>query len=228
MKFDFDEGFFYSRVCSGGLLKKIIVAVFSFILLFPVMGQALLVLKLNLVQLSAFADRIFVGECISVRQGRDSNNYHVNYVTYRVDEMLKGESSKRVTFKQLVPPPPSEQPVLPDHPEIKVTSAFADMPRYQVGATNVVFLSEDSEVGLTAPVGLHQGMFRVFEEGVQKQVVNRVGNKGLFVGIKKSPLFKGLKLSSSESKLVAQEGSPLSYDSFVSLVQKIVEAQSVP
>lgn len=209
-------------------MKKIIVAVFSLILFFPVTGQALLVLKLNLAQLSAFADRIFVGECISVRQGRDRNNYHVNYVTYRVSEMLKGDESERITFKQLVPPPASSEPVIPDRPDIKVKSAFEDMPRYQVGSVDIVFLSEDSDLGLTAPVGLHQGMFRVFEEGVQKQVVNRVGNKGLFVGIKKSPLFKGLKLSSSESKLVAQEGSPLSYDSFVSLVKKIVEAQSVP
>ena len=207
-------------------MKKIVVALFGLFLLFPAPSRALLVLKLNLEQLSVFADRIFVGECISVRQGRDSNNYHVNYVTYRVSEMLKGEVSERITFKQLVPPPASSEPVLPDHPEIKVRSAFEDMPRYQVGSTDIVFLSEDSDLGLTAPVGIHQGLFRVFEEGVQKRVINRVSNKGLFVGMKKSPLFKRLKLSSSEGKLMKDEGVAVSYDSFVSLVQKIVEAQS--
>lgn len=193
---------------------------FTFCLLWLCLGvgnaRALMVLKLNLQQLTSLADRVFVGECVAVNAGRDINGRYVNYITYRVQKALKGAPANRVTFKQLMPPPDSGSGTVP--------TAFRDMPRYEVGAVEVVFLSGESEIGLSAPIGLHQGLFRVTEEGGKKLVVGRVGNSWLFQGMKQGPVFKGLKLSTAESSLVDKEGPELGYSPFISLVQKMVEA----
>ena len=133
-------------------------------------------------------------------------------ITYDVEEMIKGEPTARVTFRQLGLTGDSS-----DHQEmgdLTVVGVFRELPRYEVGEESVVFLSEEGRLGLTAPVGLMQGKFDVKVTDGKKTVVNGAGNRGLFIGWKKR-----LK----EKNLVKQNGGELPLDNFVSLVKKLYE-----
>ncbi len=203
--------------------KNICRILLGWVLVLCFVGQAhaLLLLRLNLEQLTAMSDRIFSGECISIRSGEDVNGLHVRYVTFRVTETLKGPEDTQITFKQISAPEGGVK-----MSGIAGQSAFAEMPRYQVGQSAVVFLSGESEIGLTSPVGLHQGLFSVTESGGQSVVVNGFGNKGLMLGMKKSPKVKALSLVTSETKLLESSGQPLAYTPFISLVKKLVEVKN--
>ena len=188
-----------------------------FLLLFAFLAVSspafsLTVLQLNLEQLTALSQKVFVGRCASVVQERDSAGRPVQVITYDVEEMIKGEPTARVTFRQLGLTGDSS-----DHQEmgdLTVVGVFRELPRYEVGEESVVFLSEEGRLGLAAPVGFMQGKFDVKVTDGKKTVVNGAGNRGLFIGWKKR-----LK----EKNLVKQNGGELPLDNFVSLVKKLYE-----
>jgi hypothetical protein len=189
------------------------------LLLVPQLGAGFLVLQLNLKQLTSLADRVFVGQCLEVKQGRDRNGRPVQFVTYEVRETLKGNHEDRVTFKQLVVPPRGDE-----GEGIGVTTVMTDLPDYKVGEENVIFLSAPSELGLTAPIGLKQGKFTIMKGSAgKKQVINGVRNRGLMQGLKGSPALKSLSLTSQEKRLLSSRGEKLPLEEFVSLVKKIAE-----
>lgn len=196
------------------------LAVMVTVLLAASMVSALTVLQLNLEQLTALSERVFMGRCVSVRQEEDSSGRPVQYVTFRVEEMLKGEPAERITFKQLGLISPSQEEGRDRG--MTVESLFRDMPRYDVGEEAVIFLSAEGNRGFTAPIGLQQGKFRVEKTPAgEKRVVNGVGNRGLFMGWKKSPRLKSLRMTSDEAGLLKAGGGPLPYGDFKSLVKKL-------
>lgn len=187
--------------------KKILRIIFGF---FPLVFLShslfgLTVLQLNLEQITALAEKVFVGRCVSVKEGKDPSGRLVQWVTFEVDEMLKGEEADRITFKQLAS----------DGPQM------AELPGYREGEAAIIFLSEESRLGFTAPIGLAQGKFEVKEGTQGKTVVNGLGNRGLFIHWKKSPRYKSMVLSSSEKKLVSSKAGAVPYDDFVSVVRKL-------
>lgn len=189
------------------------------LVLAPLAASSLTVLQLNLEQLTALSDQVFVGRCASVVQERDSAGRPVQVITYDVEEMLKGEPAARVTFRQL-----GLTEEASDRQEVggmTVVGIVREMPHYEVGEQSVVFLSEAGKLGLTAPVGLLQGKFVVQEVGGKKLVENGAGNRGLFIGWKESPKIKSLILTSKEKSLSKKNGGALPYGEFVSLVKKI-------
>ncbi len=165
---------------------------------------ALGVLQLNLEQLTALSEQVFVGRCVSVQQQKDNSGRPIQVVTFEVEEMLKGNSAKTITFRQ-IGYVSSEK--LGD---AEASGIFREMPQYEIGEEAVIFLSAPSRLGLTAPVGLFQGKFDVTTDsfGV-KQVVNGIGNRGLFMG------WKG-----AEKNLSTSQGN-ISYQDFISLVKKL-------
>lgn len=196
---------------------------FSFVLSFlllPVVAFPLTVLQLNLEQLTALSEKIFIGRCASVVSERDSAGRPIQVVTYDVDTMLKGEPAERVTFRQLGLA--DEGSGLQELGGVTTVGVFRELPRYTVGEEAVVFLSEEGRLGLTAPVGLMQGKFEVKTTDGEKTVVNGAGNRGLFIGRKESPKFKSLSLTAKEKRLVKQNGGLLPLDGFVSLVKKLL------
>ncbi|MBI4196190.1 MAG: hypothetical protein HY539_00045 [Deltaproteobacteria bacterium] len=197
-------------------MKRLFLVVLIFIL--PSLVEGFLVLRLNLEQLTVLADRVFVGRCLSVEKGKDKNGHPVQYVSFKVSENLKGENGETVTFKQV------RMETLPLNAYESATTAFSGLPQYQVGEEVVIFLSGESELGLTAPVGLAQGKFDIKEDQQGKRiVVNGLQNQGLLLGLRKSPRFKVMSLSTGEKALL--DGNPnkaeISYDDFLSLVKKL-------
>jgi len=166
-----------------------------------------MVLQLNLEQLTALSEKVFVGKCTAVETRRDSAGRLVQSVTFRVEEMLKGKPEEEVIFRQIVP---SE------------VGMFQDLPSYEVGEETVVFLSEPGKSGLTAPVALKQGKFdvRTLPSG-EKRVMNGLENRGLFIGWQKSPQLKSMTLTKQEKTLLKKNGGEISYSDFTSLVRKI-------
>jgi hypothetical protein len=97
------------------------------------------------------------------------------------------------------------------------------MPQYQIGEESVIFLSAESRLGFTSPVGLQQGQFRVETDASEKkQVINGMGNHGLFIGWKQSPKFKSMTMTSTEKGLLKTNGGQLPYPEFLSLIKKLV------
>lgn len=199
--------------------RKILISLLGFFLLAGT-AWSLTVLQLNLEQLTALAEKVFVGKCVSVESRTDSSGRPVQYVTFEVIEMLKGDPASKVTFKQLGSSSPEEQDLSTGG--IDVQGVFREMPRYEAGEEAVVFLSAESRLGLTAPVGLYQGKFQIeTDSSGQKSVVNGIGNRGLFIGWRKSPKFKSMTLTGSEKSLLNTTGGDLPYVEFISLVKKL-------
>ena len=177
---------------------------------------SLTVLQLNLEQLTALSEKVFSGRCLSVTPKTDSGDRSVEEVTFEVEEMIKGEPADKIMFKQL------------SSSALKSTSGgqglASNLPQYKVGEEAVVFLSADGPLGLTAPVGLFQGKFKVtVSKNGEKRLVNGMGNHGLFLGSSRSPRIKAMTLSSQEKALLKGQADALPYDPFVSLVKKLAE-----
>ena len=182
----------------------------------PWQAFAFLTVQLNLEQLTILAERVFVGRCVDLREGRDRNGRPVQYVTFQVDETLKGPEADQVTFKQIL--------LKTDEAEgrFTATTSFSQLPSYQVGEEAVVFLSEPSEIGFTAPVGLSQGKFVIETDAAGKRwVKNGLGNRGLFRGLRSSPRVKSLPLSSSQKAQLKGDRRTISYEDLVSWVGKL-------
>jgi hypothetical protein len=179
--------------------------------------QAMMVLQLNLEQLTALSERVFVGKCLEVTPMHDEKGRSVVQVTYAVSETLKGPAQNKVTFRQL-----SLQ-------EVDQTTGregvFLDqaLPEYKVGEESVVFLSANGSSGLTAPIGFGQGKFEIVALNSGKQVRNAMGNRGLFMHMDNNP--KVLKLKNQ--KVFNPNGDSVSvnedldYGDFVSTVRSL-------
>lgn len=201
-------------------MKKFFISLAAFFLIAS-QSQAMMVLQLNLEQLTALSEKVFVGRCVSVVSSRDAEGRPIQTVTYDVIDMLKGASARQVTFQQL----DASDEALVTLDRRGTNDLFRDLPHYTVGEESVVFLSEAGVLGLTAPIGLKQGKFSVRTTESGKLVVNDQDNQGLFLGFSKSPRMKALALNAPEAQAVRSNSGAVTYDVFVSLVRKVVSSQ---
>ncbi len=171
--------------------------------------HALTVLQLNLEQLTVLSEKVFVGRCAGVEADGDFKGHKVQKVTFEVIDMLKGEPSKTVTFRQLGTVNGGADFGMKEG--VRIQGLERELPRYEVGEEAVVFLGAPGGAGLTAPVGLAQGKFAVISKGDFKTVLNGAGNRGLFIGAGKNSLLKTMSVQSGD----------LPYSDFVSLVKKL-------
>ncbi len=191
-------------------MKRLIL--FGF-LLFSMPAQALTVLQLNAEQMTHLSKWVFVGECTEVKTVRLRNVGKAIEVTFAVEDMIKGPRQNTITYRQIAS--------LQGEPSIG-----ADLPTYEVGEESLVFLSEEGPKGLTAPIGIFQGKFdMVTNTNGTRYIRNGVNNKGLFVGLKKSPQFKSLKINTAEKNMIQQNGGALPLETFTSLVKKYVSQE---
>jgi hypothetical protein len=200
--------------------KKLLIA---FSLTFLSAGAfALTVLQLNLNQLTALSEKVFVGKCVEVRPVSGVQGRNVEQVTFEVKEMLKGTPTSRVTFKQLSD---SGKPFKRNG--MMVQTLPLGLPRYKVGQEAVIFLSHnDPTSGLTAPIGLFQGKFDVLTTDTGLKIVrNGINNQGLFVGMKTMNKNSALKTNSEialEQKIL-KNPKEIPLDDFSSLVKKLAQ-----
>lgn len=147
------------------------------------------VLRFNLEEMVATADRIFVGKCIDVKETKEmvaKGIMPVTYYTFTVSQVIKGKVPQTITFKQLGHRPrkpaaknsgPLVGPYLAD-PKTYIHG----MSGYVIGDELLLMLIPKYSAGeLTYPVGLYQGAFFITRSSSGKALVkNSINNRGLF------------------------------------------------
>jgi len=135
----------------------------------------------------------------------DFPNLTTVVVTLRVQETLKGQAGETFTFRQYVWD-------LRDR---------TDAAGYRKGGELLLFLTPPSEVGLSSPVGLGQGRFRVIRNAVgQRFVVNEAGNVGLFWELRSALESRGVRLTRKQLQLLERfQGGPLPWDELRDLIR---------
>lgn len=174
-----------------------------FVFLFLFLGWALpgahglSVKSLSLAQMVELSERIFKGTLLEITTDRDTfeSGHVVNYYTFRVDEVIKGDLEDQVVIKQLADGP-------------------RGLPEYEKGQTFLLFFPEDSDrTGLVAPVGIWQGQHRMTKVNGEWVIPGLTQNSRLIQSAPKS-LVKGLVLSSSPA-------SDIKYESLKKLLQQV-------
>ncbi len=142
-------------------------------------------------QLAQEAELIVRGQVVSTRvePHPQLKNLMTVVVSMDVQETLKGRSQKRIQFRQY----------------IWDIRDQLDAAKYLKGENLILMLGPVSPYGLTSPVGLEQGRFRVQRDSSGQPVaVNGRGNLGLFAATEQRARAQGLTLPPRTAALVRQ------------------------
>ena len=183
--------------------------------------------SLKLQELVSQADRIFRGKVVSVtlktvtlEQAGDKTDAQVRDVTIAVEDGMKNaKTGESVTIRQLA----------------SVSAPIKE------GEEVFWFLAKDSDLGLTQPLGVFSGDFRIKDSEAGKIVNNLRGNAGLWDGSLWSGdgfsrtevlgMAKTLKLSSARVATIEREAvqepdnKPLSLDLLVAATKSQIKQQ---
>jgi len=137
------------------------------------------------------AETIVHGSVISakIEPHPELKNLSTVVISMSVQSMLKGKAQKTLQFRQFIWDMPG-----------KLSAA-----EYQKGQELVLLLGPVSKYGLTSPVGLEQGRFRVTHDSTgQAFATNGRGNLGLFQGTEQRAQAAKIRLSARTAGLVRQ------------------------
>jgi hypothetical protein len=167
------------------------------------------VLRFNLEEMEATADRIFMGRCLSVEKTEEfaaGGMMPVTHYVFEVESALKGRFQKRIKFSQLghpATPSKSKGGDITMHGQVVSTAEYIHgMSAYALGERVVLFLIPNYMGGkFTYPVGLDQGAFFVSEMPSGSRLLrNSVNNQGLF-----SAPYNNWKMKSEDARVVFPE-----------------------
>jgi len=133
----------------------------------------------NLTQLTDSAATIVRGRIITARVEPHPSYPHLSTVVVimRAEEVIRGAPESIFTFRQFVF-------------DIRDRRTAAG---YRKGDEYLLLMNTPNKLGLTSPVGLEQGRFRIIRSSDGKAfAVNGHGNRGLFQGIASEPRFKSM------------------------------------
>lgn len=167
-------------------------------------------LPMDLEELTRSAATIVRGRVISVHHERhpELTNLDTLVVTLRVDTTLKGEPGETLTFRQYVW-------------DIRDTW---DLAGYKKGQELLLLLTQPSSVGLSAPVGLEQGRFRIERLHGKARALNGSGNARLLQGIAQRPE-KLARVPTRLRGLVQQHrAGPLELDDLEEMIRSFARA----
>ncbi len=144
----------------------------AFFLLLPAAAsflEASQVRPVDLDQMTRRAARIFSGRCLHSRIEHDlALGREVVVSTFQVQRAVKGVEGRTITVRMLAAPSAAAGDEAPG------------VPSFRKGDEVVLFLYGDSPMGLTSPVGLGQGRFRVFKDKQgRRAALNDFGNTHL-------------------------------------------------
>jgi hypothetical protein len=207
------------------------------------------VLRFNIEEMVATADRIFIGKCVDVRETEEmiaQGMMPVTYYTFVVSETIKGKVPQTLTFKQLGH---LNRKQINKNTEpaaggiVNVSSKIHGMPNYNIGDEMMLMLIPQYMNGeLTYPVGLYQGAFYVTRSVNGKALIkNSINNRGLFTNpynnFKKAanqarivfpdadrPVVAA-KLSQQSTETLISKPGALPLEDFVGLVRSIVDSE---
>jgi hypothetical protein len=167
------------------------------------------VLRFNLEEMTATADRIFVGRCLAVDEIEEmiaQGMMPVTRYTFEVERAVKGKLPGRITFRQLGHPAHrafGKGGEMTMHGDGVTSSTFIHgMIEYRVGDRVLLFLIPNYLGGkVTYPVGLYQGAFLVSRmPSGQELARNSINNLGLFT----AP-YNGTVMHASAAKTIFPE-----------------------
>jgi hypothetical protein len=145
----------------------------------------------NLAELTEEASVVVRGQVLSSRV-----EAHPQYrslttvvVTLRVEETLKGSASRTFTFRQYV---------------WDLRDRVSGL-GYRKGQHVLLLLTAPSPIGLSSPVGLEQGRFRIARDAQGREVAtNGYGNAGLLSNLGSTAERKGIALSAPQRRMATE------------------------
>ncbi len=192
-------------------------------LVVPADALASRMVPMNLMEMSAAAERIVVGVCTAREEGEQEvspgASLRFTQYTFTITDILKSDPGRTLTIRQVR----LGRRSVVSGPEQPIVREVLSLPDYQPGQELLLFLGADSALGLTSPVALEQAVFDVEMRDGRKVLMNRLGNRPLFRNMSASQLADTRGLSSEETPLFAiQDGEPIPYAPFVSLLRKLM------
>ncbi len=157
------------------------------------------------------AQTIFRGQVTSakVEPHPQFPNLQTVVVTLTVTRVLKGEATSTMTFRQYLW-------------DVREMPVFAG---YKGAGELLLFLNPVSPYGLTSPVGLEQGRFRILRDTKgNRYALNGRGNLGLFSQVANKASSRGLAFSKSVREMLAKPAGQVPLDVFEEAVRTLVGA----
>ncbi len=154
-------------------------------------AEATTVKHFDLERMTGSAARVFRGTVTEVRPGTvkvGGGQLATTIYRLRVTETFKGEFA---TFKDITYTDVEmigSIKVAPDTNGVRRVSTFRDMPRLERGREYMLFLTRESSIALSSPVGLAQGMFEIDTTLPGQPTANRLNNAGLVADVAKGPI----------------------------------------
>ena len=132
-------------------------------------------------------------------------------VTLRVQETMKGQAGETYTFRQYIWD-------LRDR---------GDAAGYRKGQQLLLLLIAPNANGLSSPVGLEQGRFRIERDAQGREfAVNGFGNAGLLRDVQKQAAKKGTPLSQQQARVAEEHRSgPLALDELRGIIRQLAGAK---
>jgi hypothetical protein len=167
------------------------------------------VLRFNIEEMTATADRIFVGRCTAVEETQEliaQGQMPVTRYTFEVEQAIKGKLPQQITFRQLGHPARralGKGNEVTMHGQVVTRDTFIHgMSEYSVGQRVLLFLIPNYLEGkVTYPVGMYQGAFSISRmPSGQDMARNSINNLGLFT----AP-YNGTAMSASAAKMIFPE-----------------------
>jgi hypothetical protein len=152
----------------------------------PDVSASMIVRHMNLQQMCAAAGRIFRGTVLGVSEGTvaaGGGQLSTTVYRIRVDEEFKGSfetiKGQRIATLQMVRAAKRTAQIGP----ARYLATFDDLPAFKEGHDYLILATAPSAVGLSAPVGLKQGVFKVAGKAGQETALNGNDNIGLSSGV---------------------------------------------
>lgn len=165
----------------------------------------------NLNQLVHGAHTILRGFVVSakVEPHPQFSNLQTVVVTLQVSRTLKGEAASTYTFRQFVW----------DERDL------GDAAGYRKAGELLLFLNPVSQYGLTGPVGLEQGRFRILRDAKGKgTAINGRGNMGLFQGVPANATEHGVVLSRAAQTMMQKSSGQAPLDTLEDTIVRLAGA----
>jgi len=163
---------------------------------------------IDLPYLAEQAATIVQGRVVEVRYEGHPDYPHVStvFVTLEVERMLRGNPAERFSFRQYLAGP----------------LARMGKPEYAVGQRLLLFMTRESNYGLSAPIAREQGRFRILRDRQGNELVaNGYGNAGLFRNVPEAAGKAGVSLPPAQLRMARTERGPVPLEDFVELVRSL-------
>ena len=191
------------------ILRPVVLAVACVAATAAFAQRGALTLPRNLEQMVAGSADIVRGTVLSARVEKhpELTNLDTLVVTLKLSETIKGQSRRTYSFRQYVW----------DIRDRKDAAGF------HKGQEYILLMNAPSRYGLTSPVGMEQGRFRVSRDAAGREVaVNGRGNARLMHGVEGSLAKDGTALSRESAALVAKhQKGPVPVDGLLRLVREL-------